>query len=121
MTRNEFLGSLLRALNLAVDAAEKRLGAPVPRDFIVELYAPDCPGRGVSLEKALDHLYVDGRHFYRIIDAAIRQVLPDVCVAFLRVSGHPPGDFDGTWDPAGLGPFKQMVADHVEDLRVHSG
>lgn len=109
------------ARNLAADEAEKRLGAPVPRGFIVELLAPDCPDRRGGVEEALDHLYIDGHHFYPIVGAAIRQVLPDVCVAFLRVSGHPPGDFDSTWDPAGFGPFKQIIADHVEDPRVHSG
>ncbi|HET8995867.1 MAG TPA: hypothetical protein VFN42_04305 [Acetobacteraceae bacterium] len=63
----------------------------------------------------------DRQQFYRFSDTAIRQVLPEVSVAFLRVSGHLPADFASTWDPAGLGPFKQMAAEQVEDHRVHSG
>lgn len=121
MTRKEFREVLLQALNRAADQAERRVGAPIPRSFLVELHAPDCPGRRIGMEEALDHLFLDGQHFYRIIDTAIRQVLPDASVAFLRVSGHPPAGFDSTWDPAGLGPFKQMMAEHVEDHRVHSG
>ena len=50
-----------------------------------------------------------------------RKYLPGKTVVFARVSGHEPASYDHTFDPAGLGPFKQILAEHVVDRRVHSG
>lgn len=121
MTRNDFCTLFVRALNLAADQAERRLGTRIPRSFVIELHAPGCSGRRVGIEEAVDRLWLDGDRFYRIIDTAIRQVLPEGSVAFVRVSGHPPAAFESTWDPSALGPFKPILAEHVEDQRVHSG
>jgi hypothetical protein len=121
MTKTEFRGLFLRALNIAADNAEAKVAEPVPRSFLVELHAPDCAGRVLSVDDALTELYLGNDRFYRVIDVAVLQVLPGKTVVFARVSGHEPAGFDRTFDAAGPGPFKQILAEHVADRRVHSG
>jgi hypothetical protein len=105
----------LRALNAAAVDAEARLAKPVPRSFRIELHAPNAPGRMMSVEQALDQIYLGEDRFFKIIDVAIKTLLPGKSVAFVRVSGHPPGAFSQTWDPSDLGPFKQLIAERIED------
>ena len=114
MTKDEFRELLQRALQEAARTAEARLERRVPHRFEIELHAPGVSGDLVNLDQALDRLYLGPDRFYRIIDTAIRQVLPEKSIAFVRVSGHPPVAFDQTWDPAQLGPFKQILADSIE-------
>jgi hypothetical protein len=121
MTKTEFGDLFLRALNVAADNAEANLAEPIPRSFRVELHAPGCAGRIVTFDEALSHLYLADDRFYRIIDLAVTQVRAEETVIFTRVSGHQPADFDHTFDPSGYGPFKQLLAEHVTDRRVHSG
>jgi hypothetical protein len=120
MTRPEFRDLLVRALNVAASNAEAKLGERVPRSFAVELHAPSCSGQKLSLDDAVDQLYLGSDRSYRIIDVAISEVLPDESVAFARVSGHSPVGLGETFDPSDLGPFKQVLAEHVKDRRVHS-
>ena len=78
-------------------------------------------GRLVGVDEALDRLFLGSDRFYRIIDVAIKKLLPGQSIAFVRASGHPPADFSKTWDPSSLGPFKQIIAEEIEDLRRHAG
>lgn len=68
----------------------------------------------MSVDQALDEIYLGRDRFYRIIDVAIRRLLPGQSIAFVRVSGHTPGAFSQTWDPSDLGPFKQIEAQTIE-------
>ncbi len=121
MTKDEFRKLLVCALNLAADTAERRLGGTVSHVFGIELHASQ-PHRGLlTVDEALDLIYLGRDRFFRVIDVAIKEVAPDRTVAFVRVSGHPPADFGETWDPSGTGPFKQVLAQTIEDHRVHSG
>ena len=121
MTKSDFRNLFLRALDFAARNAEKKLGNPVARSFKVELHAPGSAGGLVSVEEALDRIYLGSDRFFRVIDVAIKEVLPMEVVAFVRVSGHEPGTLDKTWDPPDAGPFKQIMATAIEDHRVHSG
>lgn len=121
MSKEEFAALFLRALNKAADTARGELPAPIPRAFLVELHAPDAPDVPMTVHEAVDRLYLGGDRFYRIVDVAVTKVLPGRTLAFVRVSGHAPVNFAQTWDAADLGPFKQISAEHVEDLRVRSG
>jgi hypothetical protein len=112
---------MMRALERAAEQAGARLGSRVPRTFLIELHAPQVSGQRVDLDWALDHLYLDADHCYRIIDTAVTQILPDASVAFMRASGHVPVPFDQTWDPPTFGPFKLVRVEQVTDLRAHSG
>jgi hypothetical protein len=121
MTKAEFRELFLRALNVAADNAAAKLAEPVPRSFLLELHGAGCAGRIVNVDEALARIYLGDDRFYRIIDLAVTQVRLGETVIFTRVSGHQPADFDHTLDPSGLGPFKQILAEHVTDRRVHSG
>jgi hypothetical protein len=114
MTKDEFRRLFLQALSAAAENAEARLARSVPRSFVIELHAPTSSGQTLSVDQALDQLYLGTDRFYRIIDVAIRRLLPRKAVAFVRVSGHPPAPFSQTWDPSHLGPFKQIIADTIE-------
>jgi hypothetical protein len=116
MTKNEFRELFLRALNEAAENAEVKLAKPIPRSFMIELHAPGSSGRAVSVDEALDRIYLGGNRFYEIIDVAIKDISPGESTAFVRVSGHPPDEFSNTWDPSGLGPFKQITADKDKRL-----
>ncbi len=115
MTKNRFRSLFQRALNAAAELAEERAARPVPRSFLIELHAPTSSGRLLSVTEALDHIYLGNDRFFKVIDVAIRRLLPGRSVVFVRVSGHPPAAFSQTWDPANLGPFKQIVAERIED------
>ena len=120
MTKDEFRQLFLQALTAAAEHAEARLGRPVPRSFVVELHAPTSTGRTLTVDQALDQIYLGKDRFYRIIDIVIRQALPRKSVAFVRVSGHPPAPFNQTWNPTDLGPFKQIIADKIEQPPIGS-
>jgi hypothetical protein len=120
MTKNEFRTLFLRALDVAADTAERKLAEPIPRTFLIELHAPGSAGSIVRVDDALDRIYLGSGRLYRIIDVAVRKLLPEHTVIFVRASGHAPVEFDQTWDATDLGPFKQMQAEHLEDHRVHS-
>ena len=120
MTKRRFRNLFLRALRKTAETADARLPKRIPRSFLIELHAPTSAGKLLSVDQALDHLYLGNDKYYRVIDVAIRKVLPDHTIAFVRVSGHSPGPFSETWDPANLGPFKQILAQTIEDRRVHA-
>ncbi len=115
MRKDDFRALFLKALDAAAANAETRFGHPVPRSFKIELHAPGAEGKIVSFDRALDRLYLGDDRFYRVIDIAIRRLLPRKSVAIVRVSGHPPVSFDQTWEPAKLGPLKQAVGEALED------
>jgi hypothetical protein len=121
MNKDEFRGSFLRALDEAVKNAELILQRPVPRLFLIELHAPDSFGEMLEVDRALDRIYLAGNRFYRVIDVAIRRVLPGKSVVFVRVSGHTPAPFSQTWDPSGLGPFKQLIPETIEQSESIAG
>ena len=109
MNKDEFRGLFLRALQEAAENAELVLSRKVPRSFLVELHAPDSPYEPLTIDGAVDRMYLGGNRFYQIIDVAIRRVHSAKSVAFVRMSDGPPGSFSETCDPAGLGPFKQLI------------
>ena len=121
MTKNEFRRLFLQALSTAAENADTRLGHSVPRSFAIELHAPTSAGRTLTVDQALDQIYLEKDRFYRIIDVAIRALLPKKSVAFVRVSGDPPAVFSQTWDPSHLGPFKQIIADTIEQPPIGAG
>ena len=120
MTKDDFRKLFLAALNKAADNAQEKLGKPISHSFMIELHAPTSPGLTVSVDEALDQIYLGSDRFYRIIDVAIKKLLPGEAIAFVRVSGHPPAEFSETWEPSALGPFKQIIAEKIDDRRVHT-
>jgi hypothetical protein len=120
MTKSEFRELFQRVLNVAADNAEAKMAKPISRSFLVRLHAFGYDDRLISVDEAIDKIYLGSDRFYRIIDIAIEEVLAKESVAFVRVSGHSPDALSATWDPAGLGPFKPIVFDKILDRRAHS-
>lgn len=120
MTKNDFRELFRRALNIAAENGEEKLAKPIPRSFVIELHAPGSSGDVVSVDEALDRIYLGSDQFYKIIDVAIKELLPEESVAFVRVSGHSPDEFSKTWNPSELGPFKQIIAEKIEDRSVRT-
>ena len=109
MTKEEFCALLLRALEIAIQRAEQRLGRPVPRRIEIQFHGLAPHSRTMTPDDALEALYLGPDTFFRIVDVAVLQVLQDRCVVFMRVSGHRPAALSETWnEPAGSGPFKQL-------------
>lgn len=121
MTKGEFRRLFLQALDIAAENADSTLGRRVPRRFDIELHAKGASRDTMTVEQALEHIYLGENRFYKIIDVAIRRVLPSKSVAFVRVSGHLPGPFSQTWDPSDLGPFKQIIATSIEQSSMPAG
>jgi hypothetical protein len=121
MTKEDFRALFQRALNTAADNAEAKFAKPIPRSFMIELHGAGCPGRVISIDEAVDKMYLGADRFFLIIDVAIKELLPKDTVAFVRVSDHPPGVFSATWDPASMGPFKQIVSERLVDRRAQGG
>lgn len=120
MTKGEFRELFQRQLNVAADNAEAKIGNPISRLFLVRLHAFGNDDRLLSVDEAIDKIYLGSDRFYPIIDVAVEEVLPNESLAFVRVSGHSPDVLSATWDPTGSGPFKQIVFDNIEDRRANS-
>jgi hypothetical protein len=94
------------------------VGRRIPRSFLIELHAPTSAGEVMSVDEAVNRIYLGDDRFYRIIDIAIKKIASDHTIVFVQVSGHPPGQFSQTWDPAHFGPFKQIFAQTIEDQKL---
>jgi hypothetical protein len=90
----------------------------MPGAYLIELHSPGVHGQTMSVNEAVDRMYLGPDRFYRVIDVAMKKLVAGKCVAFVRVSGHPPVGFDQTWDATELGPFKQMIPEHIGDQGV---
>ena len=119
MTRDEFRKLYLEALSAAADNAEGALAGPISRSFLIELHGPGGGSneRLLTVDEAFDALYLGNDRFYRIVDVAVKKVLPDNSVIFVRPSGHTPDTFEKTWYPPEKGPFKQIYPVTIEDTR----
>lgn len=115
MTEEEFSELLCQAFERAAKNAEEKLSLLVPRRFDVVVYGAGYSGVTMPPEQVARALYLEPSRFYRIVDVSVVAVKKDRCRIFLRVSGHPPGSFEETWnDPPGSGPFKQLIAQEIE-------
>jgi hypothetical protein len=121
MTKGDFRELFQRVLNAVAENAEIKIAKPIPRSFLIKLHAFGFDDCLISVDEAVEKIYLGSQRFYRIIDVGIEEVLPKESVAFVRVSGHPSDTLSATWDPTGIGPFKQIVFDEIVDRRVHGG
>lgn len=120
MTKRRFRTLFLKALATAAEAVHTRAIGPASRAFVIELHGAAATGECMSVDQAVDRLYLGDDKFYRIIDVAVRARAADKIIAFVRVSGHQTGAFDQTWDPSNLGPFKQILAQAVEEQQIRA-
>jgi len=115
MSKDEFRLLFKDALEIAAKNADKQLGRPVPRSFLIEFHGLASRSRVLQEDEALEAIYLGPDRFYRVIDVAVRSVSKDACTLFMCISGHSPGSFNETWNqPPGMGPFKQLRASQIK-------
>ena len=110
MTRAEFSALFRFQLDLAVEAAEARLGHPFARCYEILRGSADRDGRRITIDDALEELWISPDRFHRIIDLAVADYSPAMTWIWVREAGYAPSTFEETWnDPPGAGPFKTLV------------
>jgi len=119
VAREDFRRLLQEALSLAANHTEAKLQKSISRSYLIRLHAFGYDDRLVSIDDALDKLYLGGERFFRIIDVAIAEVRSDASVVFVRPSGHEPDVWGTTWDPSSCGPFKQIIFDEAVGSAGH--
>src|ERR671930_208812 len=105
MDKREFAQLFQSTLERAAKKAEQKLGKPLPRRFLVELYFRDYQGQLIELAHAAEVLFVGPGKFYKIIDVAVIAVRGESTIFFVRPSGHAPVPLSETFNPHGDGPF----------------
>ena len=75
---------------------------------IVEYHGKPNPQRCVTMDEALNCLWLSEGRFYRVVDVAAYLGEDNPPVIFVRPAGFEPSAYEDTWEPAGLGPFKVM-------------
>lgn len=111
--KKEKFAELFRAgLEEAAKVAEANNNTTVPRNFECEFYGCGFDGDILSVDEALEFLYLGENEFYVVIDLAILKATSTTTTVFVRVSGHYPVQlFEETWnEPNGFGPFKQIIS-----------
>jgi hypothetical protein len=109
MTREEFEQRFREALTRAAadTSAQTGLHVAVPDRAILLCLPPDR--RNVTIEEAIEWLFLGPDRSYVFIDIGIRVGGPDKGVAWIRPSGHNPRPHAEVWDADGIGPFKSVA------------
>lgn len=105
-----------RALVAAADKAESKAKITLPRTFMINLQAFGNTADLLTCDQAIDQIYLGCDNFYKVIDVAIIAYRAAYSVAFVRVSGHPPGAFTETIAPEEFGPFNVLVSEKLDKL-----
>jgi hypothetical protein len=104
--RPEWRELLLGVLADTRQRAEDQLGHGLESDPPIEIAGYGLGGRTYTVDEAADAIYLGPTRFYRVIDVAVR-FYPDGNVTYwIRPSGHPPSEWERTWESSGRGPLK---------------
>jgi hypothetical protein len=114
MDKESFKSLFLDCVKEAIRRAQITTGIQ-PDSFDIELHGGGISGRIVTVNEALDRIYINDHSFYRVIDIGVKAFHKGNWVIFTRISGHPPGSIIETWNtPEGNGPFKLIDPLHIE-------
>lgn len=116
MTKEMFKDLFRKALLIAAEKGEAQAKINLPRAFMIDLQAFDYSGPLMTVDQAVDRIYLTEDKFFKIIDIAVTGVHPQYAIAFVRVSGHAPGLFSDTFNPNELGPFNIMTSKQIDKL-----
>jgi hypothetical protein len=72
---------------------------------VVEFHGRPNPKGPVTVDEALDFLWLSPERFYRVVDVAAFLGENNPPVIFVRPAGFEPNAYTDTWEPQGLGPF----------------
>lgn len=108
MTKAEMTELLKSELVLAASTAQRILGVCPPSLYIIELHGAGSAGRRMTLNEAIEHLYINENRYWKIIDVVLKAIGAEESIFFVRASEHKPCLWEDTFDPARSGPFKQL-------------
>ena len=77
-------------------------------ETVVEFHGRPNPDRRITVDEALNFLWLSADRFYRVVDVAAFSGEDNPPVIFVRPAGFEPSAYEDTWEPSGLGPFKVM-------------
>lgn len=106
MTKNDFSLLLEQALARALASFSTVCGETIDPPTNFEVHSPSCSPCMLSLQDAVNAIFIDPLRFYRIIDIGLIPNGDGSSIGFIRVSGHRPGPYEETFNPKDLGPFK---------------
>jgi hypothetical protein len=110
VTKEEYERLFVSAIERAIRIADIQVGFTVPREAQIILFDKKNKGDTVSVETALDSLYLDHEKSYYVIDVGVKEIYPTYIKVFVRVSGHTPVNYDAVWkSPDGDILFKQVL------------
>ena len=112
--KDEFEQLFRQSLEVATTHAEYKLGHPIARHYEILLYGAGHSGDLLSIEAALDALYLSDCQFFAIIDVSVVMICEYRTTVFVRASGHMPVPFQQTWNPDDKGPFKQLIYPRIK-------
>jgi hypothetical protein len=81
---------------------------PTGMSPVVEFHGKPNPPRPISVNEALDLLWLSVDRYYQIVDVGAFSGATEPPVLFVRISGHEPSAYSNTWYPTDLGPFKAI-------------
>jgi len=103
MDKSDFAGLFEKAVERALkEAGLPSLSPPV------EFRGASIRHNPLTVEQALDALWLGDDRFYFIIDVGVLVGGEGLPMLFVRPSGHEPRAFSETWNPDDLGPFKSI-------------
>lgn len=107
MDKSSFASLFREAIQRALQEAGVPAASTKP---VVEFHGKPSPQRLVTIDEALDFLWLSEDRFFRIIDVAVLIGEDNPPVIFVRPAGFEPSTYEDTWEPSGLGPFKVLGA-----------
>ena len=107
VTQQEFKTLFVKNKENAIAYAEEWFSRRIPREYLIELHGAGVSGKIMSVDEALDKLYISPDRFWFVIDISVEEFDDKRTCMFVRASGHPPVPWSRTWQqPPGQGPFK---------------
>jgi hypothetical protein len=113
MDKSRFTALFQQAVRRAGELAGRW---PFTGDPVVEFHGSQSSQNPITLDEALDRLWLSTERFYRVIDVAAFVGEENPPVIFVRPASFEPGPFSKTLAPDDLGPFNVMVGDRRAEL-----
>jgi hypothetical protein len=115
MSKGEFDRLFQSVLTSARRDAERHLGERLPETLLIDMHRARPPFDPISVDAALDRLWMDENRFRWVIDVAIVAYSVNSTFLFVRPSDHHPVPLERTMMyPDVNAPFQQMISSTVQ-------
>jgi hypothetical protein len=110
MTKDEFKSRFVAAIAEARRLTAEAYHVDLAPDDEINLHGAGVSGAAMSIEEAVERLYLGDQWFFKIIDVAVMRVQGTRTIEFVRASNHTPCEIDETWNRGeGIAPFKAVL------------